>query len=106
MPRFLQRILGENLFRKEPAMRDELQKTRRVLVRTSTSFPEEQTHWRASLFDLSPDSYTGTGLKDGASITGSAERPILAPSLQEQAPFIAKQHRTRRRLSKKHRKPA
>lgn len=106
MPRFLKRILGEIPFRKESEMRDDLQRTRRVLVRTSAGFPEEQTNWTSSFFDPPQQVFGSTAMRDGISIAGSAERPILAPSIQDQTSYLAKQQRTRRRLSKKHGRPA
>ena len=70
--------------------------------------PEESSNWRSSLFDVQCQDEERRGLRDGASVAGSdmhaAERPILAPS-HEQIP-TRKPSRARRRLSKKHRRPA
>ncbi|KAF1832862.1 hypothetical protein BDW02DRAFT_409211 [Decorospora gaudefroyi] len=105
MPQFFKRIFNETLFRRESDVND-LQRSRRVLVRSSTGIPEEQSPWRPFLFDaIDPEEQVA--LRDGASVAGSdmhtVQRPILAPS-QEKLP-VRKPSRVRRRLSKRHRMP-
>ncbi|KAG9187602.1 hypothetical protein G6011_05473 [Alternaria panax] len=106
MPRFFKRIFSDALFRREPDV-SEMQRSRRVLVRSSGGMPDEQSNWRISLFDVQVQDEERRALKDGASVAGSdmhaAERPILAPS-HEQTP-ARKPSRARRRLSKKHWRP-
>lgn len=106
MPRFLKRIFNDALFRREPDVSD-MQRSRRVLVRSSGGMPGEQSNWRLSLFDVQVQDEERRALRDGASVAGSdmhaAERPILAPS-HEQIP-ARKPSRVRRRLSKRHRRP-
>ncbi|CAN9087777.1 unnamed protein product [Alternaria alternata] len=88
MPRFFKRIFSDALFRREPDVSD-MQRSRRVLVRSSGGMPEESSNWRSSLFDVQCQDEERRGLRDGASVAGSdmhaAERPILAPS-HEQIP--------------------
>ncbi|KAI4950187.1 hypothetical protein J4E91_004843 [Alternaria rosae] len=107
MPKFFKRIFSDALFRKEPDVSD-MQRSRRVLVRSSGGMPEEQTNWRTSFFDIQVQDEERRALRDGASVAGSdmhaAERPILAPS-HDQIP-ARKPSRARRRLSKRHRRPA
>jgi hypothetical protein len=70
--------------------------------------PEAQSNWRLSLFDAQAQDEERRALRDGASVAGSdmhaAERPTLAPS-RDQIP-TRKPSRVRRRLSKRHRRPA
>jgi hypothetical protein len=107
MPKFFKRIFSDALFRREPDVSD-MQRSRRVLVRSSGGMPEEQSTWRLSLFDAQGQDEERRALRDGASVAGSdmhvAERPILAPS-HDQIP-TRKPTRVRRRLSKRHRRPA
>ncbi|KAH6865528.1 hypothetical protein BKA58DRAFT_222842 [Alternaria rosae] len=107
MPKFFKRIFSDALFRKEPDVSD-MQRSRRVLVRSSGGMPEEQTNWRTSFFDIQVQDEERRALRDGASVAGSdmhaAERPILAPN-HDQIP-ARKPSRARRRLSKRHRRPA
>ncbi|KAF1938708.1 hypothetical protein EJ02DRAFT_457616 [Clathrospora elynae] len=104
MPQFFKRIFCENPFRREPDV-SQVQRSRRVLVRNSTGMLGEHSHWRLLPFDAAPDPEETVALRDGGSVAGSsAERPILSRS-QEQLP-MRKQSRVRRRLSKKHRRPA
>jgi len=107
MPRFLKRIFTDNPFRREQSPPDELHRTRRVLVRTSTNPLGNSSH-RLSFFENALHTEGNLALRDGASVAGSStERPILAPSLADHEPNdLPKSTRTRRRLSKRHRKPA
>jgi hypothetical protein len=70
--------------------------------------PDEHSHWRLSFFDGQAYGEEHVALRDGASVAGSdlhsAAQPILVPS-QEQLP-ARKQSRVRRKLSKRHRRPA
>jgi len=117
MPRFLQRILSaQNPFRTSPAAAgDDIQRPRRVLVRNSTGALDEPTHWRLSLFDTgglgdAEKEEEHTALRGGgASVadsdvhgTAAAAQPILA---SRQEPVVRQPVRSRRRLSKKHRRP-
>ncbi|KAF2849596.1 hypothetical protein T440DRAFT_480113 [Plenodomus tracheiphilus IPT5] len=98
MPRFLRRIFSnENPFRTPPtATRDDIQRSRRVLVRNSTA-PLE-VNWRTSFLYLETNAHAEehTALRDGGtSVADSASQPILASRHEaEQA-----QPRARRRLS-------
>ncbi|KAF2029845.1 hypothetical protein EK21DRAFT_66862 [Setomelanomma holmii] len=88
MPRFLKRIFADNPFRREQSPADDLQRTRRVLIRQAGE---------------------DFAFRDGASVAGSStHRPILAPSLadDERLEPATKPARARRRLSKRHRRPA
>jgi hypothetical protein len=99
MPRFLRRIFADNMFRRDETPLDDLQRTRRVLIRSSTS----STH-RLSFFDTALQAEEDTILRrGGTSVAGSSNRPILAPSLADHEP-TPKTSRARRRLSKKQRK--
>ncbi|KAF1850182.1 uncharacterized protein K460DRAFT_275168 [Cucurbitaria berberidis CBS 394.84] len=108
MSQFFKRIFSENPFRREPDIGDDdLQRSRRVLVRSTTGVLDEHTHWRTVPFDASLHTEEHLALRDGASLASSdvpAERPILAPSYDQPLP-TPKQSRTRRRLSKRHRRP-
>jgi hypothetical protein len=102
MPRFFKRIFSENLFRREPDTSN-VQQPRRVLVRNSSGMPDEHSTWKLSLCDAQTYGEEHVALKDEASVAESDMR-ILAPS-QEQIP-LRMQSRVRRRLSKRHRRPA
>jgi hypothetical protein len=105
-PRFFKRIFTDNPFRREQAPPDNLQRTRRVLVRNSTGPLTHSAH-QLSYFEMALHMEGTVALRSGASIASSSrhaiDRPILAPSLadHEAAP---KTSRVRRRLNKKHRK--
>ncbi|EAT79508.2 hypothetical protein HBI56_053070 [Parastagonospora nodorum] len=106
MPRFLKRIFTDNInpFRREQSPPDEVQRTRRVLVRSSTG----STH-RLSFFEPTLHMQGNAAPRDGASIADSSvNRPMLAPSLadHEQSIPAQKHTRARRRLSKRQRAPA
>ncbi|KAF2825171.1 hypothetical protein CC86DRAFT_39687 [Ophiobolus disseminans] len=108
MPRFLSRIFSDNPFRREQTPPDELHRTRRVLVRTSTNPLAGSSHG-LSFFETALQTTANARLRDGASVAGSnTERPILAPSLvdHEASEPVPRVTRTRRRLSKRHRKSA
>ncbi|KAH7381400.1 hypothetical protein DE146DRAFT_637138 [Phaeosphaeria sp. MPI-PUGE-AT-0046c] len=114
MPRFLRRIFLDNPFRRDPSPRasDHLHRTRRVLVRSSSGPLESSTHRLSQLFSEALHENTAGGARDqacGASIAGSSNRPILAPSLAdhevEGGNGMQKETRARRRLSKRHRRP-
>src|ERR1051326_5045779 len=110
MPQFLKRIFTDNPFRREHSPPNDLQRTRRVLVRSSTGALDSFSH-RLSFFESTLHTEENVALRDGASIAGSssthaADRPILAPSLadRERISPAPKATRARRRLSKKHRR--
>ncbi|KAH8722969.1 hypothetical protein GQ44DRAFT_711140 [Phaeosphaeriaceae sp. PMI808] len=109
MPRFLHRIFPDNPFRKEHSPSDDIQRTRRVLVRSSTSGLEGSSH-RISLFERTLHAEESAALRDGASIAGSStfasDRPILGLSDRGRTVPAPKITRERRRLSKNHRRPA
>lgn len=116
MPRFLRRIFPDNPFRRDtsPRAADDLHRTRRVLVRTSSGPLESSTQRLSQLFSEALHENTAGGSRDGAcgaSIAGSSNRPILAPSLADHemeeggGHGVQKEARTRRRLSKRHRRP-
>ncbi|KAI8931601.1 hypothetical protein NX059_011255 [Plenodomus lindquistii] len=107
MPRFLRRIFNptSNPFRSTPTPSPEadVQRSRRVLVRSSTGALESS--WRLSLFDAGHGhEEEHVALRDGGASLADSDlhKPILA---SQQEPERA-QPRTRRRLSKKHRRPA
>ncbi|OAL52567.1 hypothetical protein IQ07DRAFT_585726 [Pyrenochaeta sp. DS3sAY3a] len=109
MPQFFKRIFSDP-FRREPDMRDHLQRTRRVLVRNSTGALDEFLIKRSSLFDPSMHAEENVALRDGASLAGSETthdvgQPILAQDPEQSTP-AEKRARVRRRLSKRHRRPA
>ncbi|OAK96648.1 hypothetical protein IQ06DRAFT_338755 [Phaeosphaeriaceae sp. SRC1lsM3a] len=116
MPRFLRRIFPDNPFRRDPSPRapDDLHRTRRVLVRSSSGPLENSSHRLSQLFsEALHETAAGGGTRDqacGASIAGSSNRPILAPSLADHddeggVVNVQKEARARRRLSKRHRRP-
>ncbi|KAI2478394.1 hypothetical protein Ptr902_10007 [Pyrenophora tritici-repentis] len=107
MPRFFRRIFSEISFRREQDVSD-VQRSRRVLRRNPAGDLDEQhTPWRSSFFDAHIQGEEHRALRDGTSVADSdaqgAEQPILAN--QEFLP-VRKTSRTRRKLSKRHRKPA
>jgi hypothetical protein len=107
MPQFFKRIFADNPFRREQSTPD-LQRTRRVLIRSSAGALEVSSH-RISWFESALHPGEGPALHDGASLAGSStHRPILAPSLADNERFesIPKAAKARRRLSKRHRKPS
>jgi len=108
MPRFFRRILSEISFRREPDVSD-VQRSRRVLRRNPAGDMDEQhIPWRSSFFDAHIQGDEHRALRDGTSVADSeaqtAEQPILA-SNQDFLP-VPKTSRTRRKLSKRHRRPA
>jgi hypothetical protein len=107
MPQFLKRIFADIPFRREQSTHDDLQRTRRVLTRSSAGALEASSH-RISWFETALHPGEGSALHDGASLAGSTHRPILAPSLadNERLESIPKAAKARRRLSKRHRKPS
>jgi hypothetical protein len=96
MPRFLRRIFPDNPFRARDHAPNDLQRTRRVLVRSANG---SEAH-RMSFLDVTLHT-DDAALRDCA---GSIDRPILAPSLAEDVQ-VEKVVRARRRLSKKQRRP-
>jgi hypothetical protein len=97
MPRFLRRIFPDNPFRARDHTPNDLQRTRRVLVRSANG---SEAH-RMSFLDVTLHT-DDAALRDCA---GSIDRPILAPSLAEDDIQVEKVVRARRRLSKKQRRP-
>ncbi|CAO2647652.1 Nn.00g085740.m01.CDS01 [Neocucurbitaria sp. VM-36] len=107
MSQFFKRIFSDKTFRKEPDIRDDdLQRSRRVLVRSQAGVLDDHLHWRTLFSDASLHAEEHLALRDGTSVAGSdmhtAALPILAPSQDQPTP---KPSRTRRRLSKRHRRP-
>ncbi|KAH7069698.1 hypothetical protein BKA63DRAFT_87922 [Paraphoma chrysanthemicola] len=108
MPRFLKRIFADSPFRREQSAPDDLQRTRRVLIRSSTGALEASSHG-ISWLDTALHPGEGAALHEGGSIAGSStRRPILAPSLADNDKLepMPKAVRVRRRLSKRHRQPS
>jgi hypothetical protein len=97
MPRFLRRIFPDNPFRTRDNTPNDLQRTRRVLVRSANG---SEAH-RMSFLDVTLHT-DDAALQDCAG--SSIDRPILAPSLAEEGQ-VEKVVRARRRLSKKQRRP-
>ncbi|CAE7211615.1 hypothetical protein CFE70_009456 [Pyrenophora teres f. teres 0-1] len=107
MPRFFRRFFNEISFRKEQDVSD-VQRSRRVLRRNPAGDLDEQhTPWRSSFFDAHIQGEENRALRDGTSVADSdaqaAEQPIVAPN-HEFLP-VRKTSRTRRKLSKRHRRP-
>lgn len=110
MPLFLKRIFTDNPFRRDRSPTDNIQRSRRVLVRNMTVAPGGSSS-RLPFANIAAPTEERIALRDGASIAASSthatEQHILAPSLAkyEQPVSTTKSPRTRRRLSKKHRRP-
>ena len=112
MPRFLRRIFSDKhlSFRKDTTTQDDVQHSRRVITRNSTSKPEARLRARLSQLNLALHPEETGRPQDGVSLTDSdmhATRPILAPSIasHERYPPATKPKAPRRRLSKRHRMP-
>lgn len=110
MPRFLRRIFIENLFRKDARSADDLQRSRRVLKKSSTDRLGDYSFGRASMLDILRNEEDGRALRDGTSLASSdmhAAEPILASSQanHEEPTALLKTKSTRRRLSKKNGRP-
>jgi len=129
MPHFLKRLLPDLSFRRDVPSTSraatnahDLHRTRRVLIRNSTTNPANSGSTQLlSIFDSTAQFQDGGGDEslralrlDGASIAASSiggvgERHILAESLmgEERGEFglAVQKRRARRRLSKRHRRP-
>lgn len=109
MSRLLKRMFSDNPFRKDtPGSYDDIQRSRRVLVRSSTGALSDQATRSTTIFGSQIHADEHIALKDAVSLANSdlhtAEQPTIAS--QQQPFFQRKATRTRRRLSKRNRKLA